>query len=333
MQRYAPLLFVLALMAAAVPLAPAAQAQRGPSVCFYRDSGFRGPTYCIRPGDRVKFVGGKYNDKFSSVRIPRGVKATMCHDANFKGVCMTFDNSVSNFSILLFNDVISSVSAQWKDRNRRRGSSRGRHEDRRRAGGERICFYEHINFRGRRYCIRVGERVDFVGRRANDQFSSVRIPRGAMVRMCEHANFRGRCRTLYRSERNFVPMGFNDRVSAIAAQWERRRGWDDRDRRDWDRGRDRGRRRYDDDRRGRGQICFYEHAQFRGRRFCAPVGRSVSWVGRSNNDIFSSLEMPRGVRVTVCRDRGFRGPCKSFRGDVDFFGNHWNDTISSFRSR
>lgn len=214
--------------------------------------------------------------------------------------------------------------------------------------GPSVCFYEHADYRGRAYCIRVGESVGFVGGRANDRFSSVRMPRGAIVRMCEHSNFRGRCRTLFRSEPDFGRMGFNDRVSAVAAQWERRgdpRDWDRRrdrdyrdprdyrdyrDRRDWDRRRDRG--RYDDARRDRGQVCFYEHAQYRGRRFCAPVGRAVSWVGRSNNDVFSSLEMPRGVRVTVCRDRNFRGPCKSFRGDVDFFGGGWNDTISSFRS-
>lgn len=219
-----------------------------------------------------------------------------------------------------------------------------------------VCFYEHVHFRGHAFCIRVGERVDFVGPRANDQFSSVRVPRGATALMCEHARFRGRCMTLRRSEPDFTRMGFNDKASAVAAQWSDDggrygrppdHGWDrprdyrdDRNYRDGDRGRDwdrrrdsdRDRRRYDD-RRSRGQVCFYEHAQYRGRRFCAPVGRAVSWVGRDNNDIFSSLQMPRGVRVTVCRDRNFGGPCKSFHGGVDFFGGGWNDTISSFRSQ
>lgn len=218
-----------------------------------------------------------------------------------------------------------------------------------------VCFYEHVNFQGRAYCIRVGERVGFVGGRANDQFSSVRIPRGAIVTMCEHANFQGRCTRVQRSEPDFVPLGFNDRVSAVAAQWDDRGGprdwdrgrdWDRRgprdrdprdyrDGRDWDRGRDRDRDRrgYDDDRRGRGQVCFYEHDNYRGRRYCAPVGAAVPWVGQNDNDKFSSLQVPRGVTVTVCRDRDFQGPCKSYRGDVDFFRKDgWNDTISSFRS-
>lgn len=215
---------------------PPHDGDRGPKVCFHRDRNFRGPAYCIRPGDRVKYVGGKYNDKFSSVRIPRGVKATMCHDANFKGVCMTFDNSVSNFSILLFNDVISSVSAQWKDSARpRRDDARSRDRDRR--------------DRGR--------------------------PRGS-----------------------------------------------DRDRRE-------------DRRRAGGgdQVCLYEHARFRGRAFCTPVGASVNWVGGRANDIFSSLRVPRGARVVVCQDQDFRGRCRGFHRSVDAFGGRWNDVISSFRSR
>ena len=205
-----------------------------------------------------------------------------------------------------------------------------------------VCFYEHTNFQGRAYCIRVGERVGFVGNAANDQFSSVRVPRGAEVTMCEHSNFRGRCRTLRHSESTFVPMGFNDMVSAVAAQWEDRggrdrgppdRGWDRRD--DRDRGRDWDRRQHEDHRRERGPelVCFFEHDHYRGRRFCAPVGRDVSWVGDSYNDMFSSVQMPRGVTVTACRDKEFRGPCHTFRGNIDFLGSGWNDMISSFRSR
>jgi Peptidase inhibitor family I36 len=211
-----------------------------------------------------------------------------------------------------------------------------------------VCFYKHIHFQGRSYCIRVGERVDFVGPRANDKFSSVSVPRGVVATMCEHANFRGRCVRLSRSEPDFVRMGFNDRVSAVSAEWEDR-GGRDRGPRDWDRRGDRDfrdsrdfdrrrepdldRRRYEDARRDRGQVCFYEHDHYRGERYCAPVGAAVPWVGDRLNDKFSSLQMPRGVVVTVCRDRNFGSTCTSFRNDVDFFPPGWNDTISSFRSQ
>jgi hypothetical protein len=174
----------------------------------------------------------------------------------------------------------------------------------------------------------------------------VRIPRGAVVTICEHANFQGRCRRLSRSEPDFPAIGFNDKVSAVEAQWDRdgrdwdnRRDWDDRrgwdDRRDWDRRRDDDFRRERDFRQDgrRGEVCFYEHENYQGQRYCAPVGAAVPSVGRSLNDKFSSVQMPPGVSVTVCRDDNFRGPCTSFRGNVGLFRGDWNDTISSFRSQ
>lgn len=195
-----------------------------------------------------------------------------------------------------------------------------------RAQSPSVCFYEHVNFQGRSYCIRVGERIPFVGERVNDQFSSVRIPPGAVVTMCEHANFQGQCRRLSHSEPDFVAMGFNDIVSAVDARWDRdARGWDDRRDDDW------GRRPHE--RGPRGDVCFYEHANYQGRRFCAPVGAAVPAVGPEFNDIFSSMQIPPGVTVTVCRDNDFQGPCRRYSGDVDFVGDGWNDMISSFRSR
>jgi Peptidase inhibitor family I36 len=220
-------------------------------------------------------------------------------------------------------------------------------------GRPEVCFYEHNDFRGRAYCIGVGERVNFVGRSANNQFSSVRVPPGVTAAMCDDANFRGRCVTLRRSEPDFRRLGFNDRVSAVAAQWDDRsghngesfdHGWgrprdyrDDRDRRDrGPRDLDRDRQRSGDDRRdggGRGEVCFFEHQKYQGRSYCAPVGRAVRWVGDRYNDSFSSMRVPRGVTVTVCRDIDFRGLCHNFFGNVEAFDQAWNDTISSFRSR
>ena len=224
-------------------------------------------------------------------------------------------------------------------------------------GRPEVCFYEHVGFQGRAYCIQVGERVDFVGR-ANDQFSSVRVPRGVEALMCEDANFRGRCITLRHSEPDFVRLGFNDRASSISAQWERR---DDHDRRDWDRNdwnrpgpnwdrrqdpRHYDDRRYDDrrrddrrgddrrgdDRRG-GQVCFYEHSSYRGQSYCVPVGAPVKYVGDAFNKKASSMRSPHGVLVTVCDEKDFRGKCKGFGENIDYLGNDWNDRIVSFSSK
>jgi hypothetical protein len=84
------------------------------------------------------------------------------------------------------------------------------------AGGD-VCFYQHINFQGRQWCIDARERVPAVPQIFNDQISSVQIPRGVRVTVCEHVNFAGRCLTLDRSVASLVEAGFNDVISSIAS--------------------------------------------------------------------------------------------------------------------
>jgi hypothetical protein len=91
-------------------------------------------------------------------------------------------------------------------------------------GGAAACFYEHVNFHGWRMCIRAGQSVPVLDPSMNNQFSSVQVQPGARVTMCEGANFRGRCIPVDRSIANFVDIGFNDKVSSVAAELPGRGG-------------------------------------------------------------------------------------------------------------
>ena len=244
MRRYAPLLFAFALIGAAVAASPAAQAQGRPSVCFYEHVDFQGRAYCIRVGERIDFVGPAANDRFSSVRIPRGVTVTMCEDANFRGRCRRLYHTEPNFVPMGFNDIVSSVAASWDDD---RGSYRGppdrgrdwdrrgddrrdwdrrRYDDRprdrgrdwdrprdggrdsdRRGGGGQVCFYEDSSYRGRSFCVPVGQSVKSIGNGLDKKFSSMRSPRGVHVTVCDDKDFHGRCR------------GFGDNVDYLGNDW------------------------------------------------------------------------------------------------------------------
>ena len=87
------------------------------------------------------------------------------------------------------------------------------------AQRDSVCFFEHINFEGRRECFSVGQRVPLV--RMNDLYSSVQIPPGVRVTICEHQNFGGRCIPLERSVASFVELKFNDIVSSVAIEDDR----------------------------------------------------------------------------------------------------------------
>lgn len=84
------------------------------------------------------------------------------------------------------------------------------------AQGQGVCFFEHANFQGQRACFAVGQRIPLV--QANDTYSSVQVPPGIRVTICEHQNFGGRCIPIDRTIGNFNEIGFNDRVSSVAVE-------------------------------------------------------------------------------------------------------------------
>ena len=78
--------------------------------------------------------------------------------------------------------------------------------------------------------------------------------------------------------------------------------------------------------------CFYEHADFRGDYFCAPVGATEPQVPYGVNDRISSIRIFGSAEVIVHKDQDFRGSSKRFSSSVyDLSQAGFNDCISSYR--
>lgn len=88
-------------------------------------------------------------------------------------------------------------------------------------GPAAACLFEHANFQGRRTCFAAGQRVPMVDGSMNDKYSSVQLPPGLRITLCEHANFAGRCVPVDRSIGNLNEIGFNDRVSSVSVEFDR----------------------------------------------------------------------------------------------------------------
>jgi uncharacterized protein YraI len=76
-----------------------------------------------------------------------------------------------------------------------------------------VCFYEHVNYQGDRFCARPGERIRALGA-WNDRISSIRVSGFAEAQVCEHNGFRGRCAIIDRNVPNLGRRG-NDIISSI----------------------------------------------------------------------------------------------------------------------
>lgn len=76
-------------------------------VCFYEDYGYRGASFCARPGDRDRSLSQRWNDRISSIRIRGNASAVVCEDFNYGGRCARVDNSIRALRGRN-NDIISS---------------------------------------------------------------------------------------------------------------------------------------------------------------------------------------------------------------------------------
>jgi hypothetical protein len=77
------------------------------------------------------------------------------------------------------------------------------------------------------------------------------------------------------------------------------------------------------------QVCFYDRTNFRGEGFCAPVGYAIEELPEGWNDRISSISIPAGLSVEVCRNAEFAGSCQSFDEDVSRLPSRLNDRVTS----
>lgn len=81
------------------------------------------------------------------------------------------------------------------------------------TSGPRVCFYQHVNYGGARFCMAPGQsRSNFAAIGWNDTVSSIRVYGGAGVQVCQHANFNGACATFNSNQSSLG--GLNDQISS-----------------------------------------------------------------------------------------------------------------------
>ncbi len=78
-----------------------------------------------------------------------------------------------------------------------------------------------------------------------------------------------------------------------------------------------------------GGLCFYEHSNFKGGKFCAKSGEKIGRLSGKWNNNFSSLQLDDSVTVYACTKSNFGGECRFINNNAYKLGDDWNDKISS----
>ncbi|MDN0109304.1 peptidase inhibitor family I36 protein [Yersinia mollaretii] len=167
-----PLLFIILPMLGFDALADQ------PQVCFYKDSHYNGDSICATEGDIINILPLKWNDRISSISVPKGMVVTVYEDGDFSGLSLTLKESVDLLSSKGekgFNDAISSFSIKHA-----------------------ACFYEYDQFLGGSICLSGGEKIDLykgleshIDRSLNDRISSIKVPENMQVTLFKDDNYNG----------------------------------------------------------------------------------------------------------------------------------------------
>jgi len=189
------------------------QYRRG-GACFFKDIDFGGEKFCVRPGERVAMVPPGFNDRISSIRIFGRTEVTVYQGRDFREPSLRLREDVANLQTYQiqpghsWNDRVSSIEVV----------SMRNQGDWDRDGA---CFFKEENFRGEKFCVEKGDRMDQVPPGFGDRISSVRLYGRATATVFQDAGFRGPSLQIREDVENLqrfqVSPGhsWNDRISSI----------------------------------------------------------------------------------------------------------------------
>ncbi len=197
-----------------------------------------------------------------------------------------------------------------------------------------VCFYREENFRGRSFCVPVGQAVDRLQQGFDNGIYSVQIFGRAEAIVFNYPGFAGVNARIDGSIPNLRALRAADnpgknwagRISSIQVNFRHdafRRGRELR----WGRAQ-----------MPRAGACFFRGPGFQGDYFCMAAGESYDALPPGFNDSISSVRVFGGVDVVAYNDSGFAGLRVHLRGDIADLGRwrtqdnpykNWGNRISS----
>ena len=200
------------------------------------------------------------NDQLSSIKVPKGFVVTLYGDANFTGKTMTVTQDTPYVGNE-FNDMTSSIKVEPIS-----------------SDDKVVKIYVDANYQGKSQDLKAGNynmnQLDI----GNDQFSSIKVPKGFVVTLYGDANFTGKTMTVTQ-DTPYVGNEFNDMTSSIIVEPTSSDGK---------------------------VVKIYVDANYQGNSQDLKLVTIISINWTIGNDQLSSIKVPKGFVVTLYSDANFR---------------------------
>ncbi|CNE84961.1 N-acetyltransferase GCN5 [Yersinia nurmii] len=163
-----------------------------------------------------------------------------------------------------------------------------------------ICFYKNDNFNGESICAYQGEMEKELSDIFNDQISSIKIPKGMKVTIYQDSSFSGKEQTLTQDTNidELKSLNLHDSISSFKIDIA---------------------------------ACIYNFIHFTGDSMCISPGENVDLYTENiklrnngkdrlplNNDAIESIRIPKGIKVEVYKNDGFKAPYFQLIENTDY---------------
>jgi len=175
--------------------------QEKPScVTMYQDTDYKGDKKEIC-GDIVNFVSIGFNDRASSIKVPKGTQVDLFWDIEYKGKSVRITEDTPSLVKIGFNDKASSAKVAKA------------------APQSCVTLFADTQYKGASKEI-CGEIPNFVPLGFNDKVSSIKVPKGSQVDLFEDVDFKGAKITITEDNADFTKLplskggNWNDKASS-----------------------------------------------------------------------------------------------------------------------
>jgi len=183
--------------------------------CFYEDINFGGSYFCATVNTASPQITYRLNNRISSIRLFGPAEVTVYQEYNFTGRSRTFGSDVDDLRRGGWNDRITAYRVRATGRGPNDWSGRWGRPSTPSIGA---CFYEHINFEGEYFCVRLGDRIEMVPEGTNDRISSIRLFGDAEISVFRDRDFSGISHHFETSTRDLRDSGWNDTISSFRVE-------------------------------------------------------------------------------------------------------------------
>ena len=299
-------------------------------ITVFSECNFQGKAISLQPGiydTKSLERAGVKDDSISSVVVSDGFSATLYTDDRFDGTVGALRKSSSCLKSNTFNDKVSSLTVQKRGNEKLAAEAvEKRYPKQSLVSG--VTFYSLCDYRGNQATLAPGD-YRLADLRdagiANNDISSIKVPRGYQVVVYANDFLRGQSLALQDNDSCLRNDGLDQQISSLSISVDERYATNSN-----------GGLLNQTGSLASNQpqtVVAYSECNFSGERVALEAGEytvaQLNKLGMRNNMV-SSIQVPRGFSVAIYENDFFRGNGKLLESDVRcLLGDHFNERISS----